>query len=145
MSLILLRAYFYKSIVKTVLLKFLFICFNYLTAWKLKIFFDQFWIVNQLLFIMIIVAYMERTPYEVSFPSYGISYNTTDDASTWYSGFRVHRCPELPLHFTIAMTGCAMSILLTSYVETGGELDKCFLEHVGMIVTLFYFSLFSII
>lgn len=94
---------------------------------------------------MIIVAYMERTPYEVSFPSYGISYNTTDDASTWYSGFRVHRCPELPLHFTIAMTGCAMSILLTSYVETGGELDKCFLEHVGMIVTSLYFLLFCII
>ena len=77
-------------------------------------------------------AYIERTPYEISMPSYGISVKTVNEGSTWNNGFLVKAYPEFPIHFTIGMTGCAFSILLNSYLAGGGELDKDFVKFVGM-------------
>ena len=74
---------------------------------------------------------MERTPHEMSFPSYGINIQSKDDACTWCHGFCAWKCPEFPLHFVIAMTGCAFAILLNSYYETGCELERKFLDYVG--------------
>ena len=74
---------------------------------------------------------MERTPHEISIPSYGINIKTNDDASSWYHGFCVEHFREFPLHFTVAMVGCAFAVLVKSYIETGGELDKKLMEAIG--------------
>jgi len=69
-------------------------------------------------------------------PSYGISVKTTNEGSTWNQGFVVKAYPEFPIHFTIAMTGCAFSILLNSFLASGGELDGNFIEFVGKLPLL---------
>ena len=74
---------------------------------------------------------MERTPYEVSFPQFGISMKPSDETAVWNCGFRARQCPAYPLHFTIAMTGCAFAILLGPYVKSGEELDVNFRNIIG--------------
>ena len=85
-----------------------------------------------------ILAYVERTPYEISIPSYGINIKPDEEGSTWNAGVLVRKFPEYPIHFTIAMTGCAFSILLNAYLSTGGELERDFLDFIGKKKHCFY-------
>ncbi|XP_076809591.1 cytosolic phospholipase A2-like [Clavelina lepadiformis] len=66
-------------------------------------------------------AYYEETPFEVSLPEYGIGLSPDTVGSTWTGGFLVDKLPELPLHFSQGMTGCAFSILLQDYLKNGNE------------------------
>ena len=77
------------------------------------------------------LAYVERTPYEISYPSYGINLKTADETARWHCGFRVRQCPEFPLHYTIAMVGCFFSILLVTYFKKGGEINKKYENCIG--------------
>ena len=79
----------------------------------------------------VFAAYVERTPYEISIPSYGIGIKPKHEGSIWNRGILVREYPEFPIHFTIGMTGCAFSILLNSFLATGVEIDKEFNEYVG--------------
>ena len=74
---------------------------------------------------------MERTPHEISYPSYGINIPIKDEAAVWQCGFRVHQCYELPLYYTVAMTGCSFSILIGSFLKTGGEINERYMKFIG--------------
>ena len=80
---------------------------------------------------LLFIAYVERSPYEISIPSYGINVNPKHELSTWHAGYVVREVPELPIYFTIGMTGCAFSILLNSFLANGGELSKDFSSYLG--------------
>ena len=87
-------------------------------------------------YIYFVSAYMERSPYEISIPSYGINVKTSDEGSVWYAGHQVRKCEELPVLFTIGMTGCAFSILLNSFLADGGEVCKNYAKFVGKLENL---------
>ena len=82
-------------------------------------------------------AYVERTPYEISIPSYGINVKTGQEGSTWNSGILVNKFPEFPVHFTIAMTGCAFSILLNSFLARGVEMHEDLATDIGKYTGVF--------
>jgi len=74
---------------------------------------------------------MEFSPYEVNLPTHGIGMPPQMVGSPWSAGILARKCPELPLHFIQGMCGCAFSILLKPYLQTGGEASEELLEVIG--------------
>ncbi|XP_039256026.2 cytosolic phospholipase A2-like [Styela clava] len=54
---------------------------------------------------------VEMTPYEVSFPSYGINIPTEQFNSRWGNGILQQSLPEPPLHYMMAASGSAFAIM----------------------------------
>ncbi|CAK8684780.1 unnamed protein product [Clavelina lepadiformis] len=66
-------------------------------------------------------AYLEETPFEISLPEFAVGLPPDTVGSSWCGGFLAYRKPEMPLHFSQGMTGCAFSILLQTFINNGTE------------------------
>ena len=84
-----------------------------------------------MLYALGFIAWVERTPYEVCVPSYGVAVKSRDEGSKWNAGVAVRKCPELPLHYNVAMTGCAFAIFPIPYFSSGDEAGTKFVECLG--------------